>query len=521
MKKKRGLPIVAGAAALVILLGLYFLLKNYNDQSEQQESQEEEETGQEIAAVDEDTISSLSFGMSGEDVTWVQEDGTWSLSDDSNFPVDQEKIGNLTSQLVSVEATRILENVENLSEYGLDAPYKVIRVEETDGNSLTISVGNQNDSTGDCYIYLNDDTGTVYTVSGSLRTAFSGDFYDFAVGEEYPEMTSSSITQVAVAKENGSYTVQTEGDFSTGWQVTDDSGNVWEADETQAGTLQSTVSGLSFSDYYSYDCQDLSQYGLDQPQAEITVQYMVEEETDTEDTAQSDDGEEDTSSDSESQDTASDGSEDETTYVDKEMKLYVGSLSDDGNYYVRLEGSNEVHGITQDSLSTLLEGTSLDYLRMSVANINISDLDRLEVTYEDETHTLQRRVRQVAAEEEEDASEEDSQEEGTDEETETTTETTYYVDGQEVDSQDFTDFYSQAGAMTYQSRTQEDTASQEPELTLDYYDTEGNHLQVTYSVQDANFYAAADSEGNYGVVNKMNVSSLIEDFKTLLEKAGK
>lgn len=531
MKKKRGLKIAGAVLLLAVLLAVYLLLKNHNAQAEQ-ETQTEETEGEEIVAVPAGDISRLTFEISGEDVSWIQGEDGWSLESDGNFPVDQEKMTNLTNQLEAVTASRTLEDVESLEEYGLNVPSNIIQVEETDGSSLTITIGDQNASTGDCYIYLNDDTKTVYTVPSALQTVFSGSLYNFAEGEEYPEITSSTISQISVEKNENSYTLGTTDSSSTGWQVTDQQGDSKEADQTEAGTLQSTVSGFSFDNYYEYNCQDLSLYGLDQPQAVITVNYTEQQEvseetsddssededsqTDGEDTAASED------TDSTDGDGASDEEDTETVAVDMQMKLLVGNLADDGNYYVMLDGSSEVHGIAQDSLDSVLQGRGFDYWKMSVSNMSIADLDYLEVTYNGETHKLKRMVTEEPVETEDtdggDSEEEQSSDESS-EEQETETVTTYYVDGQKVDSQDFTSFYSAANSMTYQERLEENDAKGDGEFVLTYYDTAGNEIRVTYIPRDENFYVAADSDGNYGLVNKMTVNDLEDQFTDLLENA--
>lgn len=486
MRKNKKL--IAGVLLLVLLILLYLFLQNQNMQEEQEDTAEEDNT-QEIVAMDTEEIASLSYELEGDTVTWIQTDGTWSLEGDEDFPVDEDQIQELLDQLVSVRADRILEDVDSLKEYGLETPYKVITVEKTDETSVRIAIGDQNDTTGDCYIYLNDDPGTVYTVTGSLRTAFSGELYDFVVGETYPDITSSTITNIQVEKSSDSYRLYTTEDSDTGWMVSDENNKEKEADSTEAETLQNAIAGLDFDHYYDYDCEDFSKYGLDDPGAVIQADYTVQQEVE----------------DSDSEDENTDEEETETQAVDMVLNLYVGDQSEDGSYYVRIGDSSQVHGISAESLDEILDGSSMDYWKMSVSSMNISKLDVLEVTYQGETHQLKRTVQEVAAE---------------DDEEETTTETTYYVDEQEVDSQTFTDFYSAAGAMTYQSREEEGTR-QKAELELKYYDVEENQLLVTYTSWDENFYLAADSKGNYGLVNKMSVKNLIEELQILLEEAEK
>ena len=53
---------------------------------------------------------------------------SWVKSDETGFPVDQDKIDTLVSSLNSIKAERTLENVEDASEYELDQPDNTITV---------------------------------------------------------------------------------------------------------------------------------------------------------------------------------------------------------------------------------------------------------------------------------------------------------------------------------------------------------------------------------------------------------
>lgn len=479
MNKKRGLFIVIGLVLLCVLLAVYVTIKNRN---EQEDTDQEETDTEEIIAISEKEIEKLTFQISGKDITFKKEEQGWKMLDDGNFPVDESKIKNLTSSLSSIKADRTLTDVQNLKDYGLEEPENKIQVEKTDGTTETIHVGSENPSTGDTYIYLNEENNTVYTVDSDLATVFSGGLYNYASGEDYPEITSSTVHEIKVEKSENPFTVYSSGDSVTGWMVTDDAGKTKEADSAAAGTLQSTVAGFTFSNYYEYDCKDWSLYGLEDPKMTLEAAYTIQETADEDE----DDSE-------------------EVKEQEKSLTLYVGNLAEDGNYYVRLNDSREVHGISQNSLDGLLNGKAFNYWKTAVDHIILADLDHLDVTYEKKTYTLKKVETKEAAE----ADEEDEK-----------TITTYYVDDQEADKDSFLDFYRGTLNMVCQSRLENYKDKGEPELTLHYYGTDGKEVKVTYTSRDASFYTVADQDGNYGLVNKMNVKELIEQFVTLLNGTG-
>lgn len=512
MKKKRGLSVIlAGVVLLCVLIVCYVALLKVN--SSEEETTEEESAQEEVAAIASDDISTLTFEAGDQTLTFQKSEDSWTLEGQEDFPVDASKVDSAVSYLASIKADRTLTDVEDPGEYGLDDPVNVIEVVKTDGGTEKITVGDKNSSTGNTYICLNDDNSTVYTTGTDLGNAFSGGLYNYAESESYPTITSSTISKIEVKKDSNSYTLTNNGKSSTGWYVEGSDKDKQEADSTQAGTLQSTVAGISFAGYYDYNCTDWTAYGLEKPKMTLTVDYTEEVEQDTTDTSESD-------SDANTDDT-DDSSETTTQTVDRELVLYVGNVNEtDGNYYVRLGDSSELHGISQASLDTLMNGKAFDYWKTSIDSMTIGDLDHLDVTYQGTTYTLKRVVTEekVEKDESEDAdADTDADSEDADDEEETKTVTTYYVNDQEADSDAFTAFYRAAAGMSCQSRLEENTTKGDAELTLSYHGTDGSEITISYTSRDSSFYVVEDQDGNCGLVNKMNVKDLIDAFLALTE----
>lgn len=485
--KKRGVILIEGVILLCLLLGAYFLIKNRNSQNAEQTVQQEEKKTSLISL---ENISHISFWIEGETIGWTKREDIWHLDKDDDFPADTEKIDTIISTLSAMSEERTLENINNLKDYGLEEPANLIEVQNEEGQSERISVGNKNPSTGDTYLYLNDEKNTVYTVENDINSLLEGSLFDYAVGEEMPSIVSSTIKKIEVKKKENSYILESDGNSSTGWTVFDQNGSRKTADSSAAGNLQSAAAGLSFRTYYSYHCVDWGAYGLDNPKMVVTVDYTESEtkksniDTNTGVTEGDSNGTEDADE------------EKATSEVSRTMILYVGNLADDGYYYVRLGDSQEVHGISQSSIDVLMNGKAFDYWNLDVDYLPIADLDCLNITYENMRYQLKRVV------------EED--EEGT-------IETTYYVNDKEVDGDLFLQFYRNAASMTCQSRLEKyRSTGEEPELVLEYKGTGYEEVTVSYIPRDASFYTVADQDGNSGLVNKMNVKELIEKLVNLL-----
>lgn len=490
-KNKRGIYFIIGILLIIVLLVVYTLLKKQNDVST--EEAEEEATSENLLDINADDVTSMSFLTDQGESTWLREDDTWTYMEDENFPADNSTLDSSLSLLTNASITRTLSDVEDLSEYGLSDPQNIIKLETADKTAV-IYVGDENTQTGDTYVYKDDNTKTIYTVDFDFSSYFSSSLYDYAVGESYPSIGSSYMTAVDVEKSTDSYSLISNGESFTNWYVADEKGQLKEADSTQAETVLSTISGLSFAGYYEYDCEDWSLYGLDEPKYTITVDYFELITSDDDSDESSDD---------------SDDTEEEIQTEDKILTIQIGNLSDDGNYYVRIDDSSEVHGISQTALESILSAKAFDYRNTSISCLGRNHLDHLDITYNGKTYTLSCEE----TEEEVENTEEDS-----DEETKTTTVTTYYVDGQQVDESLFVNFYTIIATMSYQSLLEENDTAGGAEFTLAFYskDEDYHDVKVTYTQRDSSFYVAADQDDNYGLVNKQNVKNMIEAFVQLI-----
>ena len=119
MKKKRGLfVILAGVVLLCVLIVCYVALLKVN--SSEEKTTEEETAQEEAAAIASDDISTLTFEAGDQTLTFQKGEDSWTLEGQEDFPVDASKVDSAVSYLASIKADRILTDVEDPEEYGLD-----------------------------------------------------------------------------------------------------------------------------------------------------------------------------------------------------------------------------------------------------------------------------------------------------------------------------------------------------------------------------------------------------------------
>ena len=538
--KKKTVKLVSAVVVLGVLCAAYEGV-NYYVTSQEEKETEENDTSVDLVSLEADDITAVSFTADQNEVEFDKKDDSWTEKSDANFPVNQDTVDSAVKGVASLTADQEISDVEDMSQYDLDNPQNTITLTTADGDtSLQIGMESSNNQ---YYVKKEDDDKNVYLVSSSSIEPFMGTLYDFAESGTFPSVTSATITDVKVDKEN-SYELTQDAD-NLFWNVSD--GKTTEkADTTKAGTVTSAIGSLAYDKFVDYNCTDDSKYGFDAPYAVITVKYTEEEavesdegseestDADTEEST-TDEAAADTSEDADASDEDSSEDEQETQTVEKTLTIYVGDETGDDRY-VKVDDSKEVYTITKDSLTDILDSTMSDFYNLSVSYVSVNDLDSLEVQSADGDHTINIVTETVKAEDEDTTDDTDSDttdesstetsdesstdtyssdESSSDDEEETTT-TTYKLDGEDLDESTFTTFYNKLINMTAQERlTEEYTPEGDPAYTFIFKDTDGKETTVKYYEYDTNFYAAVVEDKVY-LVNKMNVKDLDEAYQKMV-----
>ena len=538
--KKKTVKLVSAVVVLGVLCAAYEGVNFYVTSQEEKET-EENDTSVDLVSLEADDITAVSFTADQNEVEFDKKDDSWTEKSDANFPVNQDTVDSAVKGVASLTADQEISDVEDMSQYDLDNPQNTITLTTADGDtSLQIGMESSNNQ---YYVKKEDDDKNVYLVSSSSIEPFMGTLYDFAESGTFPSVTSATITDVKVDKEN-SYELTQDAD-NLFWNVSD--GKTTEkADTTKAGTVTSAIGSLAYDKFVDYNCTDDSKYGFDDPYAVITVKYTEEEavesdedseestDADTEEST-TDEAAADTSEDADASDEDSSEDEQETQTVEKTLTIYVGDETGDDRY-VKVDDSKEVYTITKDSLTDILDSTVSDFYNLTVSYVSSNDLDSLEVQSADGDHTINIVTETVKAEDEdttddtdsdttdesstetsdESSTDTDSSDESSSDDEEETTTTTYKLDGEDLDESTFTTFYNKLINMTAQERlTEEYTPEGDPAYTFIFKDKDGKETTVKYYEYDTNFYAAVVEDKVY-LVNKMNVKDLDEAYQKMV-----
>lgn len=365
-KKKKLIGLISAVVILILLSAVYIGLRSYNQEKAAQES-ETEDTSIIISAVPETDITEFSYIYNEEKLEFIKEVDVWYYAEDKEFPLDQDKVKTLIGNFASVKAIRDLGQQENLEEYGLKEPVNQISVTKESGSETVFYIGNKNTTTGNYYLYM-DNAEHIYTTDGTLINAFTGKLYDLAATESLPAISAGSVTKVEVVQKDNTFTLESAQDDSAVWKVKDSDNKEKTADSTKTVELFNNLTSLSYKELIDYNCKDLKQYGLQEPSAQITIDYtnVYEEPAESEVLVEGEtDGvtkETDEMTETEAEETSENETSAKTVTEKKQVVLLIGSQDENGDSYVKLSDSNQIYTISADTLKPWLEAAYRDYL---------------------------------------------------------------------------------------------------------------------------------------------------------------
>lgn len=205
MKKKQR-QMIGMLLALVVLAAAFLGIRQYNKNASSATSTTED-TQETVLDVNADDITSFRYVYEGETYAFEKEDDTWYYTDDHSLNLNQDRIKAMILKVAPLKADQVIENVTDMSQYGLADPERTIQYETAD-RSVIINVGNLNSMTSQYYIAFPSEM-TVYAVTTNVVTGFNYTLEDLV--EETTEATETAETETTETETTEAVeTVETE-----------------------------------------------------------------------------------------------------------------------------------------------------------------------------------------------------------------------------------------------------------------------------------------------------------------------
>ena len=457
-KKTLVIAVVALAVLLVAWLGVSTMTRHMKEKQESEAADQAATLA--ILSLPENDIAAISYPGDDGEIHLEQKNGQWTNAEDGHV-LTGSRMKLLTDDLAALTAERVIEDVTDLTTYGLADSARTINITMQDGTQYALVCGDKNTTTNELYVQLASDKTKVYLTKTALDSHFSGRVQALAAYDTFPYIEPSTMREFDVEKPENSYILTMTGDDQC--SVTGDDGVTQLANLTALGSVQQNISYISWVRNMEYDCKDMAAYGLKNPQCTLKITY-------------------------------GDGD------ARKETTLYIGDQDSYGDYYVRVDDSTQISTVHDEYLSDIVNGQATSFWSLTYSFVSISDLDKLTVTVDGAEHTLQYQAEETT---------EEGQSLGE----------SWLFDGKNVDKELFNKFYYDCVSVTAQERM--DTVPADPGnavMKLTYTLKDGSTKEITYYPGDQNFYTVIYENGTKaGSTNKLYVNQMLEDLKQLAE----
>ncbi len=353
--RKKNITLLVLVVVLAVLCAGYVGVVKYKevqDQKQQDASKAEQEANK-IVLNQMDTITNIAIHSADGNLAFSYRDDTWHYDGDEAFPLNVNKINLIQNNLNPLEATRKLEEKEDLVSYGLTAPMKTVTITDGLGNQKILNIGSQNEYTGNYYISVSGDD-NVYTVGTTVIDSLNITLDDLLQLDTLPSLSESNITQiewktstdsVIYKKEERVKETEAQTEASTEAAQSDESQSSDSSEETEivwTETRNGTAADLSDStkvtdairvigeisisscENYNVSEEQLAAYGLDEgvcKEVIITYNDMTSE-----------------------------------TQEEKTVTLHIGNLSasESSSYCVRVNDSKQVSRISASQIDSIM-----------------------------------------------------------------------------------------------------------------------------------------------------------------------
>ena len=329
-------------------------------------------SGEVVLQIDADMVQALSWEYDGQTLSF-HKDESWSYDGDAAFPVDDQKIASLLEQFEEFGALFTISDVEDYGQYGLSDPLCTISLEA--GEELyEIALGDY--SSMDSLRYVSFGDGNVYLSAQDPLDKFDISLRDLILNDEIPDF--EQITQLTFSgAQNYSIFYDPDASYSYSEQdvyFTQQEGTHLPLDSSLIDSYLSYLRYLSLTDYAGYNAteQELQDWGLDQPELSLSLEYTGQDEM----------GEE-----LEGSFVLHLGVDSQTRSEAEQQQIPVGELEDeDISAYLRMGDSSIVYHLTPDVYKALTAASCDDFRHRQVLWVDWQDITQFEISLEGKTY---------------------------------------------------------------------------------------------------------------------------------------
>ena len=435
-----------------------------------------------IMEISSDDVTSLSWEC-GSEAFAFHKDEIWLYDEDENFPVNEDKIGQLLDNFKSFGVSFMIEDAEDLSQYGLNEPICKIYIGEGE-ETYEIALGNYSEMDEERYVSIGD--GNVYLVKEDPLNSFDIELSEMIRHDKIPEFDfvteiefAGSENYKAVYKEDNQVTYSKEDVY-----FVKEDGKELSLDTENVDRYLEVIRELNLTNYVSYYVTDeeLRTYGLDEPELDVTLKYLAAEDEGEEETEEtvalhiSREPEEKKRAEEAAKSSASDESPEDTETVEEITA------------YVRVGESKIIYKLSGLDYEELMDASYNAFRHKKVIWADFDDISHVEISLEGAEYELT-------------VKEEDK-------------ENVWYYQKEEIETDDFRNALNSLSASEF---TEEEPAGKEEiSLTLQINSDNQPEVQIELYRYDGDNCLAVVDGTSVALVDRSYVVGLIEAVNSIV-----
>lgn len=497
-KKKNQITLISLLLALVLLTGFYVWYLNrdkFSSGGNLADEVSDEVDSLIIAEMDLDLIDTIHYKNENADMIFILEDEMWKSEADKKRPINQDNIRNMLSLVDQVKAKRLVdENPEDLEQFGLVTPYASLEVEQSDGKTLNLILGNEVSGGQGYYGKIKGNDG-VYILPNIYKTHLSHSDSQMTYIESGPSITANNIYHIEVLQREGEdfeliydpdSLYHKVGNPMLAWAILKPYDDVYTADSSKVSEILPNYAKFNFVSCIEYQAKELNKYGLEDPSASVLVEYYEQYSIPLEEPITD-------------PDTGAEITEENVT-EERSFKIYVGDKNDSGDYYVRKDGDKAVYTMKFESVDDMLNVDAFSIFSTFISIHNIATVDRIHIDIPGKSYTMEIKRETFINEEDEEEVKEN-----------------YYYNGNLVEEDVFKDVYQDIIGAKYDTQLKEPVSAEglEPILTISFYLDTGETYTTNYYPYDESFYLVENSSTIRFTTDKRNMDGIIKSVQEL------
>ncbi len=344
-------------AVLVVLSIAAFAFSQVEEDKEQISN-----SGETILEIDSDKVTSLSWNYGSEELSF-HKDGSWLYDEDKTFPVNEKKVADLLETFQDFKAAFTIEDVKDYGQYGLDDPECSISLQAA-GKSYEVLLGDYSTMDSERYVSIGD--GNAYLAETDPMEKFEITLDDMMQNDKTPSLDKaksisfSGTSDLNIAYEEDSENAACEEDV----YFMEQDGKQLPLDTEAVDDYLSAISNLELTEYMTYDAtqDDLKTYKLDSPELSVHLDYVPNEEDNS----------------------------DQTDSFD----LYIGcdkgdsDDDDDDTAYVRVGKSKIIYKISSGSYEELADASYNHFRHKEVVVADRDAISSIDVSLDGKSYTI-------------------------------------------------------------------------------------------------------------------------------------